>query len=63
MMLETLAGNMFLSPAGEYIQVGKKLRFVSALTQSTVGTAGSAAALPATPSKYYRVTDASGQTL
>jgi len=62
-MLESGAGPIFLTPSsGSYIQLGGKLRFTTALTQTTVGAAGAAAALPATPSKYYQVTDSSGAT-
>ncbi|WP_284990868.1 MULTISPECIES: hypothetical protein [unclassified Arthrobacter] len=37
--------------------------YASGLQQSTVGAAGSAAALPAAPNKYLKVVDASGTTL
>lgn len=51
-------GNLVLDESGKYIQWA-----VAANTQLTVGAAGAASALPATPSKYLKVKDNAGTVM
>ena len=42
------------------ITVSQRIKFVSGNEQTTVGAAGAASALPATPSKYFKFLDSAG---
>jgi hypothetical protein len=43
--------------------ISVKLKFAAGNEQTTIGAAGGASALPATPTKYFKVTDSAGTTL
>jgi hypothetical protein len=60
----SMGGDTFLRrTGGGFMTVYDFLQFQAANAQTTVGAAGGASALPATPTKYLKVKDSAGTTL
>ena len=55
-----VAGTTVITVAGALITFAQPFKFAAAQEQTTVGAAGGASALPASPSKYFKFQDSAG---